>query len=143
MKSVILVICLCWNIQLWASESCHDKKLDLIGYYGAKGEYPSEILNKWSEESGNLVKLEIHSQDQFSKAELVFIDQDKKIIRSIPLLLIKNTTSHFDFIKLINATKSRASILVMKIYSKDGKHYCSQTVALFKPDPQGGLKGKK
>lgn len=137
MKFLILSALLFSCIQLMASEEvCAKKSVELNGHFG-KNEAP--LLKLWSETAGNFTKLNVTSKESFAKAQFILKDEEGKELKTKTLSLQKNTTSSFDFMKMMNEAVIRPNVLTVKIITTKGETFCSQDMAVVEIDGQGGV----
>ncbi len=133
----LLALSLILTSNIWADdEVCSKKEITINARYG---KHSSPLLDTWSETSGNLTKLEINSKEKFSKAELVFQNDQKETLKTVPLNLKNNQTNTFNFMNLFNDLKVFPHHLRINIKRSNDKSVCSELVTLIQKDVSGGV----
>lgn len=116
--------------------SCDSKKLNIIAYYGEKGEHKSPLLETWSEVSGDIKKIELKTKDKISSLKLIFLDDQQKEVLKKNLMLKNNSTDAINFIQnyKIEITKTKTLKLIAQIQNID---FCHNNVTIIQADGEG------
>lgn len=121
---------------------CSRQKILITAYYGERGEYPAELLDKWSEQSGDLIQLEVSKTSKINFIEMQFLDDKKNEIKKINLPLQKNKTAQFQFIKMLSQTTPRASEVLLSLWHNKEKSICHENIEIFKGAEMGATEVK-
>lgn len=139
---VILALALLPQLALAEIPKCSSKKVTLIGRYGDKAEFPSPLLEMWSEASGNLTALEIKAAQSFTKAVVVLKDGEKTIVAKKEIALHKNKGTGLDLISEVKKQKSKVATLEVQLFREAGtQEYCHEISEVIEKDAEGPAEG--
>lgn len=139
---VILALALLPQLALAEIPKCSSKKVTLIGRYGDRGEFPSPLLEMWSEASGNLTALEIKASQSFTKAVVVFKDSEKTVVAKKEVPLKKNKGSGLNLISEVKKQKSKVATLEVQLFREGGEQeFCNEISEVIEKDAEGPAEG--